>query len=304
MPKTFSDKDQNKSYTSLLAYLAVVFAMLVFAGESISLRLSAKANLSTGLIAFAQCSVAALVQVFFGARFSQINWSKWWPAILLSGLSGLSFYLTIRIAPAALVGLIEPLSLLPLMIGHRFIQGRSLSIKSTLSLLILVIASCVTVGQWPEKIGGLAILISSVGIASTGLSLVAGEVVPKEGITSFVLAMQIVLAILSLIMFLALGSSSLAGESSNWLTGLGVGSIVGLFVGLAVSTLYYGIQHMGALHAGTIKILRLPVVAILGYVFISETVSFTSATALLIVVVFAVLTVRFSSRGTARISPS
>jgi drug/metabolite transporter (DMT)-like permease len=132
MLKTLLDKDKNNTYTSSLAYLAVIFAMLVFAGESVSLRLSAKANLSTGLIAFAQCSMAAIAQVFFGARFSQIDWGKWWPAILLSSLSGLSFYLTIRIAPAALVGLIEPLSLLPLMLGHRFIQGRSLSTKGIL----------------------------------------------------------------------------------------------------------------------------------------------------------------------------
>lgn len=297
MLKTLSTSDKTKNYTSLLAYLAVIFAMFIFAGESISLRLSAKANLSTGLIAFAQCTMAAIVQVFFGAKFSQINWKKWWPAILLSALSGLSFYLTIRIAPAALVGLIEPLSLVPLMIGHRFIQGRGLSTKATLCLLLLVIASCATVQGWPEQISLLAILISCVGIASTGLALVAGEVVPKEGITSFVLAMQFVLAILSLVIFLVLGGSPLAGESVNWLVGLGVGAIVGLFVGLAVSALYYGIQHMGALRAGTIKILRLPVVAVLAYIFINEQVSVVSSIALLAVIIFAILTIKFSNNA-------
>lgn len=288
-----SNTGANNAY--LFAYLAVIFATLAFAGESISLRLSAKANLSTGLIAFAQCTMAAIVQVFFGARFSLINWGKWWPAILLSGLSGLSLYLTIRLAPVALVGLIEPLSLLPLMLAHRFIQGRSLSPKSALSLLILVIASCATVGQWPEKVSLLAILISCVGIACTGLALVAGEVVPKEGIPSFVLAMQLVLTILSLIMFLVLGNSNLGGASTNWGASLAIGATIGLFVGLAVSALYYGIQHMGAFRAGIVKMVRLPIVALLGYVFINEKISLTSGITLVIVVIFAILTVSFSS---------
>jgi drug/metabolite transporter (DMT)-like permease len=162
---------------------------------------------------------------------------------------------------------------------------------------MLVIASCATVQGWPEKISVLAILISCVGIASTGLALVAGEVVPKEGITSFVLAMQVVLAILSLVMFLVLGNSPLAGGSGNWLVGLTIGTAIGIFVGLAVSSLYYGIQHIGALRAGTIKILRLPVVALLAYIIINEQASFASAVALLTVIILAVLTVRFSSNA-------
>lgn len=295
MSKTLLYKDEIKTHISLLAYLAIIFATLAFAGESISLRLSAKANLSTGLIALAQCTTAGVVQIFFGAKFSKIDWKKWWPAILLSGLSGLSFYLTIRLAPVALVGLIEPLSLLPLMLAHRFIQGRVLSLKAVLSLFILVIASCATVGQWPEKVGSLAILISCIGITTTGLALVAGEVVPKEGIPSFVLAMQFVLAILSLMMYLFLGNSTLAGTSSDWETSLTIGVVIGLFVGLAVSALYYGIQHMGAFRAGIIKMTRLPIVAALGYVFINEQVSFISAITLFIVVIFAVLTAKFSS---------
>ncbi len=280
---------------TLIAYLAVVFATVVFAGESLSLRFCAKKNLPTGIIAFAQCSMAALVQLFLGARFSNINWKLWWPAIALSTLSGFSFYLTIRLAPAALVGLIEPLSLLPLMLGHRFIQGRKLFPKALISLLILVLASCATVGQWPEKITSLAIFISSIGILTTGLALIAGEVVPKEGIPAFVLAMQVVLAICSLFVNWALGSSSLAGSSGDWLLALGAGALIGLFVGLAVSSLYYGIQHLGALTAGTIKILRLPIVAFLAYIFIDEKASFFSVIALVFVVVFSVLTVKLSS---------
>jgi drug/metabolite transporter (DMT)-like permease len=294
--KTLSNKLDQTNLISLTAYLSVIFAMLVFAGESVSLRLAAKENLSTGLIAFAQCSVAGLTQIFFGARFSQIDWRKWWLPILLSCLSGLSFYLTIRIAPVALVSLIEPLSLLPLMLAHRFIQGRKLSLKAVLSLLILVIASCATVQGWPEKVSLLAILISSLAIATTGLALVAGEVVPKEGIPSFVLAMQFVLAILSLVIFFTLGGSNLAGQATEWSSSFLVGGGIGLFVGLAVSALYYGIQQMGAFRAGIIKILRLPVVALFGYILINEQINFASAICLMLVVIFAILTVTFSNK--------
>lgn len=287
---------KDQSNIPLIAYLAVIFATIVFAGESLSLRFCAKMGLPTGVIAFAQCSMAALVQIFFGARISKIDWKKWWPAIALSTLSGFSFYLTIRLAPAALVGLIEPLSLLPLMLGHRFIQGRSLYPKALISLLMLIIASCATVGQWPEKITSLAIFISSIGILTTGLALIAGEVVPKQGIPAFVLAMQVVLAICALIMNWALGGSSLAGSSNNWVLALMAGALIGLFVGLAVSSLYYGIQYLGALTAGTIKILRLPLVAFLAYIFINEPASWSSAIALVFVVIFSILTVKLSSK--------
>jgi drug/metabolite transporter (DMT)-like permease len=296
---TLNQKNQN---IPLIAYLSVIFAMLVFAGESISLRLAAKANLSTGLIAFAQCAVAAIIQLFFGGKFSKINWKAWWPALMLSALSGLSFYLAIRVAPVALVGLIEPLSLLPLMFAHRFIQERKLSANALISLILLVIASCATIGQWPEKLSILAILISCVGILCTGLSLVAGEVIKKDAIASFVLAMQTVLAILSAFLVFCLGNSSLAGQSSNWIGSLVVGSAVGLIVSLAVSSLYYGMQHLGALRAGTIKILRLPVVALLGYIFINEKGSFASAIALILVVIFSILTIKFSSNTSIRAS--
>ncbi|MBK7994632.1 MAG: DMT family transporter [Blastocatellia bacterium] len=276
--------------------------MLVFAGESISLRLAAKANFSTGLIAFAQCTMAAIIQIFFGGRFSKVSWKAWWPALTLSALSGLSFYLAIRVAPVALVGLIEPLSLLPLMFAHRFIQERKLTAKALIFLVLLVIASCATVGQWPEKLSTLAILISCVGIASTGLSLVAGEVVKKDAIPSFVLAMQTVLAILSAMLVIFLGNSSLGGQSSNWLGSLAVGAVVGLIVSLAVSSLYYGMQHLGALKAGTIKILRLPVVALFGYILINEKGSVASAIALVMVVIFSILTIRFSSNTSIKAS--
>lgn len=277
------------------AFAAVLFAVLVLAGEAVILRTSAKYGLSMGPIAIAQCIVAGSIQFFFGARFSRIEWRNWWPALLLCNLSGLSFYIAIRIAPAALVGLIEPLSLVALMLGHRFIQQKKLTLSCTIALLLLVVASAAAVGQWPEQVGLLAILVSAVGICCSGLSLVFGEVVKPSGLPSFVLAMQATLMFCSGLVGYALESTRLAGRQGMLINSLAVGASTGLFVGLAVTALFYGVRRLGALRAGTLKILRLPTIAVLAYIVINESASLFSALALAAVVVFSILAVRLSN---------
>src|SRR5438552_1237394 len=149
---------------SLKALGAVLVAVVIFAGEAVTLRTAGKHGLPMGPIAVAQCCVAALVQFAFGARFSRVDWRRWWPALLTSTCSGLAFYIAIRIAPAALVGPIEPLGLVPLLAGHRLLLQKRITLGCAVALSMLIIASLTTVGQWPEQVGWLAIAVSSVGI--------------------------------------------------------------------------------------------------------------------------------------------
>jgi drug/metabolite transporter (DMT)-like permease len=161
--------------------------------------------------------------------------------------------------------------------------------------MLLIIACAATIGQWPERITLLAIIVSSIGIICSGLALVTGEDVPAEGVPSFVLAMQTILAICAALMGFGLGGSSLSGESGQWQNGVVVGAAIGLFVGLAVSALYYGVQHLGALRAGTIRILRLPTIALFAFLIANERATFASALALGAVMLFAMLALRFSN---------
>lgn len=275
------------------AYLAIIFSVLVFATEAVSLRYAAKNQFPTAVIAVTQCTMAGLVQYFLGARFSQVDWQRWWPALLISALNGLSLYLAIRTAPAALVGLIEPLGLVPLMLGYRFILQKQLNFKTILALFMLIMACGATLKEWPEQVTLVALAISAVGILCSGISLVAGEVVPLSGIPSYVLAMQALLAVLSALIGLTL-KGVFAGHPDYFWHGVGVGVGTGLLVGLAVSALYYGMQDLGSLRAGTIKILRLPTIAVFAALFVGETATFSSMTALSAVVLFAMLAVFFS----------
>lgn len=285
---------QYATSTQMRGYLLVIFSVAIFACEAVTLRYAAKYGLPTGPIAISQCVMAAAVQLFFGARFSRVDWRRWWPALITTTFNGLAFYLAIRLTPAAIVGLIEPLGLVPLMLGHRFILNKRLSLGCGLALTMLLISCITTVGQWPESITLLAILVSIVGVICSGLALVTGEAVPSDGVPSFVLAMQVILAIFSVGLTFILGSSNLAGQSNSWPLGIAVGAGTGLFVGLAVSALFHGVQHLGALKAGTIKILRLPTIAILAYFFINESATLISAIALSAVVIFSILAVYLS----------
>jgi drug/metabolite transporter (DMT)-like permease len=274
---------------------AVLLAVFIFAIEAVTLRTAGKHGLPMGPIAVTQCFVAALVQFAFGARFSRIDWKRWWPALLTSTFAGLSFYIAIRIAPAALVGLIEPLGLVPLVAGHRLILQKRITTGSAIAIFMLILASITTVGQWPESIGWLAIGISFIGIICSGLSLVTGESVSADGLPSFVLAMQTILMVFSAIIGISLESTSLAGEQGMWLAAMCVGAGTGLIVGLAVTSLYYGVAHLGALRAGSIKMIRLPAIALLAYFVIQESASIVSAIALSMVVIFSILAVRLSN---------
>jgi drug/metabolite transporter (DMT)-like permease len=279
---------------SLKAIGAVLLAVLIFACEAVTLRTAGKLGLPMGPIAVAQCGVAAMVQFAFGARFSRIDWRRWWPALLTSTCSGLAFYIAIRVAPAALVGLIEPLGLVPLMVGHRLFLKKRITAGCALALSMLIIASITTVGQWPERVGLLAIAVSSIGLVCSGLSLVTGELVSTEGLPSFVLAMQTLLLVCSAVVGISLESTSLAGRDGMWLAAVGVGAGTGLFVGIAVTSLYYGVVKLGALRAGSIKMLRLPTIAILAYFVAQESASTLSAIALTTVVLFSIAAVRLS----------
>src|SRR5689334_18625819 len=117
----------DNSAQSVRALAAVIFSVLIFASEAVTLRTAAHYQLPTAPIAVSQCAMAGLIQFLFGARFQKIDWRRWWPALITSAFNGLAFYLAIRIAPAALVGLIEPLALVPLMLGHRFMLNKRLS---------------------------------------------------------------------------------------------------------------------------------------------------------------------------------
>ncbi|MEW6730082.1 MAG: hypothetical protein AB1489_01975 [Acidobacteriota bacterium] len=282
------------SSVKLRAFGAVLFAVVVFSGEAVTLRTAAKYGVPMGPIAVAQCAVAALVQLAFGGRFAHVDWRRWWPALLTSCCNGLAFYLVVRVAPAALVGLIEPLSLAPLMLGHRLLLHKPLTIGCTLALTLLIVASVTAVGQWPEEVGWLAIGFSTIGIFCSGLALVTGEAVPIQGLASFVLAMQSILMVFSAIVGLSVEFTSLAGQEGRLLSALAVGATTGLFVSLAVMALYYGVTNLGALRVGSIKMLRLPTIAVLAYFVVQEHASLTSALALGAVVFFSILAVRLS----------
>src|SRR5262249_31480390 len=101
--------------------------------------------------------------------------------------------------------------------------------------------------------------------------------------------------LISAVIGFGLESTSLAGKEGMLFPAVVVGVCTGLFVGLAVTALYYGVSQMGALRAGSIKMLRLPAIATLAYFVVSETASTESAIALGAVVVFSILAVRLSS---------
>lgn len=277
----------------------MTFAVIVFAGEAVSLRAAAQHQLPTAVIAIAQCAMAAIVQLLLGVNFYQIDWRNWTLPLVMAALTGLDFYISIRIAPAALVGLIEPLSLLPLMLGHRLLLGKPLRPKCVVALVLLMGASVATVGHWPGTVSWGALLAISLGIICSGLTTVTGEAIPLAGVPTFVFALQATLVLCSVGMGLVLGGTTMGGNASTataWGIASLIGAGIGLFVGLAVSAFYYGIQHLGALPAGSIKILRLPTIAFLGWLLIHEAPSGVSILALIGIVIFALMAIYFSEQ--------
>src|SRR5581483_3871483 len=124
-----------------------------------------------------------------------------------------------------------PLGLVALMAGHRYILHKPLRLSCALALMLLIIAAAATVGQWPERIGLLAIIVSAVGIVCSGLALVTGEAVPVSAVPSFVLAMQTILILFSALLGLTIERTTLAGQQGRSLTAIAVGAGIGFFVG-------------------------------------------------------------------------
>lgn len=274
------------------AWAVLVFSVAVFSGEGIALRYASKLGLAMGHVAAAQCFVAALVQFLLGARLSRVD-LRWWPAIVSTVGSGIFFYLSIRTAPAAIVGLIEPLALIPIIFSHRVILKRSISVGTAVSVLLLLLCSFITVSKWPERVSAVGMCIFLLGVIFSGLAVITSEKVPAREVPSFVLVMQITLMLLSAAVGYSIQGTAIGGGQGSAVSALAVGGLVGLFIGLGVAAFYYAVSRLGSMTTGVVRLLRLPLMSLLAYALLKEEASLTSAIGLVGVAIFSVTAVVF-----------